>query len=116
VTGAAMLRRLGGLLVAAALLAAPPADAAKKSLPAGERIDLNRASVTELMRLPGIGEKKARAIVDHRAKAPFRRVEDVLTVKGLGPAWLAKVKPNVVVGGAATAGAPAPAPLPAAKR
>jgi len=83
--------------VAMALLAAAPAFAAKKALASGERIDLNRAPVTELMRLPGLGEKKAQAIVSHRQKQPFRRVEDVMNVKGLGPAWFRKVKANLAV-------------------
>jgi competence protein ComEA len=98
---------LRALALAAALLAALPAAAARKSLGPGERIDLNRASVTELMRLPGVGEKRAQAIVAHRARQPFRRVEDVLAVKGLGPAWLGKVKANLSVGAAAPAAAPA---------
>ena len=89
--------------VALALLAASPALAAKKALPASERIDLNRASVSELMRLPGVGEKKAQAIVAHRSKQPFRKPDDVLAVKGLGPAWFAKVKGNLVTGGATAA-------------
>ena len=95
-----MSARARALLAAAALLAAFPALAAKKALPPGERVDLNRASVTELMRLPGVGEKRAQAIVAHRTKQPFRRTEDVLAVKGLGPAWFAKVKGNLVAGGA----------------
>ena len=57
------------------------------------------------MRLPGVGQKKAQAIVTHRAKAPFQRPEDVVQVKGLGPAWFGKVKPNLTTGG----GAPSPA-------
>ncbi len=85
-------------LALAALLAASPALAAKKALPPGERVDLNRATVSELMRLPGIGEKRAQAIVAHRARQPFRRPEDVLAVKGLGPAWFRKVKANVTAG------------------
>jgi competence protein ComEA len=98
--------------VAATLLAAAPALAAKKALPPGERIDLNRASVAELMRLPGIGEKKAQAIVAHRQRQPFRRPEDVVAVKGLGPAWFQKVKAHLVAGSA-----PAPAPAaPVARR
>ncbi|HET9551399.1 MAG TPA: helix-hairpin-helix domain-containing protein, partial [Anaeromyxobacteraceae bacterium] len=67
------------------------------------RIDLNRAGVAELMRLPGVGEKKAQAIVAYRSKQPFRRPEDVVAVKGLGPKWLAKVKANLVAGGAGPA-------------
>jgi competence protein ComEA len=93
--------------VVAALVAAGPALAAKKALPPGERIDLNRASVAELMRLPGIGAKKAQAIVAHRQRQPFRRPEEVVAVKGLGRAWFQKVKGNLAVGAAAQ---PATAP------
>jgi competence protein ComEA len=103
------LRPLGAAALAAALLVAAPALAAKKALPPGERIDLNRATVAELMRLPGVGEKRAQAIVAHRAKQPFRRAEDVLAVKGLGPSWFAKVKASLQVG-PATAASPAPVP------
>ncbi len=87
------------VVIAAALLAATPALAVKKLSPS-ERIDLNRAPVTELMRLPGLGLKKAQAIVSHRQRQPFRRPEDVVAVKGLGPAWFQKVKGNLVAGGA----------------
>jgi competence protein ComEA len=88
-------------LVAALLLAAAlPALAAKKPLGPNERIDLNRASAMELMRLPGVGEKRAQAIVALRARSPFRKPEDVLAVKGLGPSWFARVKGLVTVGAA----------------
>jgi competence protein ComEA len=95
------------MVLVAALLAAAPALAAKKALAAGERIDLNRAPVTELMRLPGVGLKKAQALVAHRQRSPFRKPEDVLQVKGFGPGWLQKVKGNVTVAGAPTVGASA---------
>jgi competence protein ComEA len=104
------VRRLRAAAAAACLLLALPALAAKKPLGPADRIDLNRASVAELMRLPGVGQKKAQAIVSHRAKAPFQRPEDVVQVKGLGPAWFAKVRPNLTVGGAAPAPTAAPAP------
>jgi competence protein ComEA len=95
--GAALFRRV---VLLAALLAATPALAAKKALPAGERLDLNRATVSELMRLPGVGQKKAQAIVAHRQKAPFRRPEDVMQVKGCGKGWFAKVRANLVASAA----------------
>ncbi len=105
---------LRALAAAAVLLAAAPALAeAKKPLAPGDRIDLNRAGVTELMRLPGIGEKRAQAIVAARGKQPFRKPEDVLVVKGIGPKWLAKVQDHVVVHAAAE---PAPRPAVAAKK
>jgi competence protein ComEA len=93
-------RWLRGGLVAAGLLTALPAAAAfttKRPLGANERIDLNRASAAELMRLPGVGQKKAQAIVALRTRQPFKRPEDVMAVKGLGPAWFAKVKEHLVV-------------------
>ncbi|WP_242345524.1 helix-hairpin-helix domain-containing protein [Anaeromyxobacter terrae] len=93
-----MRRALLVAVTAAVLLLASPALAGKKALAPGERIDLNRANVAELMRLPGVGEKRAQAIVAQRTRQPFRRPEDVLVVKGIGPAWLAKVKANVTVG------------------
>lgn len=92
------------LLALAALLAAAPALAAKKPLAAGERIDLNRASVVQLMRLPGVGRHKAEAIAARRAQAPFRRVEDVLGVKGVSRGWLEKQRAHLAVE------PPAPAP------
>lgn len=89
------------IAIAAALLAAPPALAAKRALGPGERIDLNRASVAELMRLPGLGQKRAQAIAAARARQPFRRVEDVVAVKGIGPGWLARVRSSLIASGAA---------------
>jgi competence protein ComEA len=91
--------RLIRVAVAAALLALALPALAKKPLAPADRIDLNRASVAELMRLPGVGLKKAQAIVAHRAKQPFARVDDVTAVKGCGPSWLAKVKPFLTTGG-----------------
>jgi competence protein ComEA len=80
------------LLAAAALLSAAPALAEKKPLGTGERIDLNRASASELMRLPGVGKKRAQAILAYRARQPFRRPEDLLAVKGISADWLERVK------------------------
>jgi competence protein ComEA len=101
------------LAAAAVLLAGTPAFAAKKApLGPADRIDLNRASATELTRLPGIGEKRALAIVAARTRQPFRKLEDVLAVKGIGPAWLAKVRANVVVGPVASTAGPSAAATP----
>ncbi len=93
------------IAVAALLLAATPALAAKKPLGPADRIDLNRATAAELMRLPGVGLRKAQAIVAHRQRSPFRRPEDVMLVKGCGKSWFQKVKPNL------TAGTPATTPV-----
>jgi competence protein ComEA len=50
-------------------------------------VNINRASVTELDSLPGVGPSTAQAIVDYRTKnGPFGSPEDLLNVKGIGPA------------------------------
>jgi competence protein ComEA len=85
-----VIRIAQALAVALALLAAGPAAAKGKPLGAGEKIDVNGAAVEELMRLPGIGRKRAEAIAALRAKRPFRRVDDVAQVKGISPGWVAK--------------------------
>jgi len=50
-----------------------------------EPVDINRASAEDFARLPGIGPELARRIVAFREKhGPFRRVEDLLVIRGVG--------------------------------
>jgi len=56
-------------------------------------IDINRANADELDRLPGIGPKTAKAIIEHRTRnGPFASVDDLLAVRGIGPATLAEIR------------------------
>ncbi len=111
-----MSRAPRALLAASLLAAASPALAKKKPLASGERIDLNHASVAELMRLPGIGRSRAEAIAAHRARQPFRAPADVLQVEGIGSRWFERNQGRISAGsppaGAAPAARPAPAPAP----
>jgi competence protein ComEA len=62
-------------------------------------LNLNTASAQELEALPAIGPVTAQAIVDYRtANGPFRSVEEIVKVKGIGPATLEKLKPLITVG------------------
>ena len=64
-------------------------DGYPDSLLEGEVIDLNTASAADLTRLPGIGEKRAQAIVDYRTEhGPFQSAEQLLEVSGIGEATL----------------------------
>jgi len=59
----------------------------------GERLDPNRAEEAELDRLPGIGPSTARAIVATREGGTvFRRLEDLMTVRGIGPVTLDRLQ------------------------
>jgi len=88
--------------------AGPSGDSGDGTSPGAEPapvglLDLNRASAADLEQLPGIGPAKAKAIVEHRERyGPFRSVDDLLNVKGIGPKLLERMRPLV------TAGEPAP--------
>lgn len=61
-------------------------------------VDLNTATVDQLVSLPGIGPATARAIVDHRAEqGRFTSVDQLLDVRGIGEAKLAALRPLVKV-------------------
>jgi comEA protein len=76
-------------------------EIAKQASPiadSNDLIDINRASVNELMRLNGIGPTKAQAIVQHREQhGPFRSKEEILEVKGIGPATFDKIKDKIIL-------------------
>lgn len=61
-------------------------------------LDLNRASLEELMRLPRIGEKTARAILNYReAHGSFKSVNELQLVHGIGPKTFEAIKDLVTV-------------------
>jgi competence ComEA-like helix-hairpin-helix protein len=61
-------------------------------------VDLNRASAEALQELPGVGPALARRIVEARAAAPFRSVEDLARVRGIGPVAVERLRGRVTVG------------------
>ena len=77
--------------------AAPPEKGKKKPAPA-EKIDVNRAGIDQLRTLPGIGPTLAARIVEARQRQPFRSVEDLRRVKGIGAKTLERLRPHVTVG------------------
>lgn len=83
-----------GSLMAERGAAAPQAAAAS----AAKQIDINQANEQELAEIPGIGSAMAKRIADFRQEnGPFRRVEDLLKVKGIGEKSLEKLRPHVKI-------------------
>jgi competence protein ComEA len=71
---------------------------AKPPAQSSPRVDLNAATEAELVRLPGIGPVMAKRIVEYRrTRGPFKRLEDLRQVKGIGAKTYAKLAPLLMV-------------------
>ncbi len=86
-------QRVSMIVVAAFIFIAAPS-------PAGELLDINRASEAELQQLPGIGPARARAIVEHREQhGPFKTIDSLADVHGIGPAVLRSISDRITTSG-----------------
>ena len=73
-----------------------PAASVEKAAPV---INLNTASAADLENLPGVGAKMAERIVEYRQKnGPFKKIEDLMNVKGIGEKNFLKLKARLSVG------------------
>ena len=94
--------RVRAVLLAAAL-AATLGVAAPSGAVAEGVVNVNTASAEELARLPGIGESKARAILEYRKeRGAFKSVEQLREVKGIGDSALELMRPHVALEGKTT--------------
>ena len=61
-----------------------------------EKININSATIEELLQLNGIGESKANAIIEYRTKnGDFKTIEDIKNVSGIGEAAFEKIKDQI---------------------
>ena len=84
-------------LLAACLLICPMGSANKKPPPAP--VNLNTATSAQLQQVPGIGPSTADKIVQMRKSyGPFKSVNDLLAIRGIGPKKLEKMRKYLVAG------------------
>jgi competence ComEA-like helix-hairpin-helix protein len=97
-------------LILALVLIGSPQVLAKKTPPT-HPLDLNTATAKELEQLPGVGPTTAKAIVDFRTKGGhFRRISDLLVIRGISDAKLKKMRPYITIGPPAAGLAKKPSP------
>ena len=102
-----MKKLISGLLVLSALAIQAPVVHAEvesskqtqhKETNIQQRIDLNSATVEQLISLPGVGQSKAKAIIKYREEVgPFLEVAQLTQVKGIGEKMLSKIENHVRV-------------------
>lgn len=69
---------------------------------AGDKININTASLGELQKLPRVGPQIAQRILDYRKEnGNFKRIEDILKVRGVGEKMFEQLKDLITVGEAA---------------
>jgi competence ComEA-like helix-hairpin-helix protein len=86
------------LIVLATSIASAVLPASAEKQPPPRRVDLNAAGLKELEELPGIGPVMAQRIIDTRQKSGrFRRVEDLLAIRGISQKKLEALRPYVII-------------------
>lgn len=66
---------------------------------AANPVNINSASVNDLLQIPGFNLKLARALIDYRKENPFVEKDDILKVSGIGRATYTRMRPYITVGG-----------------
>lgn len=104
-TRSTRIRNAFALLIVGLVLLSGAAHAGQEtsneagSLAAAAPLDLNRATAAELEALPGIGEVKAAAILAVRdARGGFESIDELESVRGIGPSLVAKLRPLLRLG------------------
>ena len=101
-----MFRHVLSSVMLAALLAFIPPPAAAQEKPAGRpapaakaAVNINTATAAEFEGLPGIGARTAARILEYRQKnGPFKKIEELMNVRGVGEKSFLKLKPQLTVG------------------
>ena len=93
---------VGGALVGALLAGGARAEGPRTQVRYTGQVNLNEATVAQLDLLPSVGVKAAERIVTWRQKRAFKRVEELVRVKGFGKKRFLKLKPYLTLQGTTT--------------
>ncbi len=75
-----------------------PSSAAASAVPGARRVNINTATLAELETLPRIGPSIAQRIIDYRTRnGPFKQIEDIKNVSGIGEAMFSAIKDLIAV-------------------
>lgn len=91
-------KQILALVLVAAMLVLSVTPLLEASTETKTKVNINTAGVEELQTLPRIGEKVAQRIIEFRKKnGPFKRVEDLLKVKGIGEKTFMRFKDRITI-------------------
>jgi competence ComEA-like helix-hairpin-helix protein len=79
-------------------------------------VNLNAATPEQLRLLPGVGPAKVGLILTYRRAHPFRTVDELVRIKGIGPKMVRHLRPHLAVSGPTTAEPTRSAPASMGKR
>ena len=96
------MRRLAAVL-GLALLWVLPVRSARAGKGVDGVVNLNTAPAELLSLLPGVGPAKAGAIVTYRTRRPFRTIDELVRIKGIGRKMVRRLRPHLAIAGPTTA-------------
>lgn len=82
--------------------AAAPRDASPAGVSEAGVVNLNDASSEQLQLLPGVGPSRAEAIITYRKTHPFKRVDEVTRIRGIGRKSLLRLRSHLTISGPTT--------------
>ena len=72
-------------------------DACLKNITDNNLISINDAGIDDLTKIPGIGDAKAKSIIEYRKNQRFEKIEDLMNIKGIGQGLFDTIKEYITI-------------------